>query len=257
MLEGFQRAGAAGIHPRAHQSAAGLWAGNGAGGRDYRLALRSREARTGAFAIILIAAASAWPVFHYGQQGYDRVKGMSDSEAKNGSTNTGSAASSSFTSFTPWERSRWCQSARNGNGLKALPLAITTLVLAMVALGIGGYIAYAGGHIRHKEFRFELAPKGIMPRGWNGETTQDKHAGEPTRSPFTYLIWYRDCAQRAVLRSRFSPGNQESRGISCSRALKIGKRMSELDKLLKEYASRLTPSQAIWRMTSGERLAPP
>ena len=46
------------------------------------LALRSREARTGAFALILIAAASAWPVFHYGQQGYDRVKGMSDSEGE-------------------------------------------------------------------------------------------------------------------------------------------------------------------------------
>ena len=40
-----------------------------------------------------------------------------------------------------------------------LPLAITTLVLATVALGIGGYIAYAGGHIRHKEFRFEPAPE--------------------------------------------------------------------------------------------------
>jgi hypothetical protein len=41
----------------------------------------------------------------------------------------------------------------------ALPLAITTLVLATGALGIGGYIAYAGGHIRHKEFRFEPAPE--------------------------------------------------------------------------------------------------
>jgi hypothetical protein len=41
----------------------------------------------------------------------------------------------------------------------ALPMAITTLVLATTALGIGGYIAYAGGHIRHKEFRFEPAPE--------------------------------------------------------------------------------------------------
>ena len=38
-------------------------------------------------------------------------------------------------------------------------MAITTLVLATSALGIGGYIAYAGGHVRHKEFRFELAPE--------------------------------------------------------------------------------------------------
>ena len=41
----------------------------------------------------------------------------------------------------------------------ALPLAITTFVLATGAIGIGGYIAYAGGHIRHKEFRFEPAPE--------------------------------------------------------------------------------------------------
>ena len=46
------------------------------------LVLRSREARIGAFALILIAAASAWPTLHYGKQGYDRVKGMADSEAQ-------------------------------------------------------------------------------------------------------------------------------------------------------------------------------
>jgi len=46
------------------------------------LVLRSREARTGAFAVILIAAASAWPTLHYGQHGYDRVKGMADSEGQ-------------------------------------------------------------------------------------------------------------------------------------------------------------------------------
>ena len=46
------------------------------------LVLRSREARTGALALILIAAASAWPMLHYGQQGYDRVKGMADSEGE-------------------------------------------------------------------------------------------------------------------------------------------------------------------------------
>ena len=41
----------------------------------------------------------------------------------------------------------------------ALPLAIAILALATSALGIGGYIAYVGGHIRHKEFRFEQAPE--------------------------------------------------------------------------------------------------
>ena len=82
------------------------------------LVLRSREARIGAFALILIAAASAWPTLHYGKQGYDRVKGMADSEAQNGSTNTSTAASSSFMSSTLWARSRWYQPPWNGSGRK-------------------------------------------------------------------------------------------------------------------------------------------
>jgi hypothetical protein len=37
-------------------------------------------------------------------------------------------------------------------------LAIATLVCSFAALGVGGYIAYAGGKIRHREFRNERAP---------------------------------------------------------------------------------------------------
>ena len=63
-------------------------------------------------------------------------------------------------SSTPWARSRWYQSPWNGSGRKPrLPVAITTLMLATGTLGVGGYIAYTGGHIRHKEFRFEPAPE--------------------------------------------------------------------------------------------------
>ena len=40
----------------------------------------------------------------------------------------------------------------------SLPLAIVTLVTGCTTLGIGGYIAFTGGHVRHKEFRFESPP---------------------------------------------------------------------------------------------------
>ena len=40
---------------------------------------------------------------------------------------------------------RWPKTAR--------PLVIVTLLLTVVSLGAGGYIAHAGGKIRHKEFR--------------------------------------------------------------------------------------------------------
>ena len=39
------------------------------------------------------------------------------------------------------------------------PLVIATLLLAIVSLGAGFYIAYAGGKIRHREFRNTLPPK--------------------------------------------------------------------------------------------------
>jgi hypothetical protein len=38
-------------------------------------------------------------------------------------------------------------------------LAIAVLLFGAVVLGIGGYIAYAGGKIRHREFRNEPPPK--------------------------------------------------------------------------------------------------
>ena len=38
-------------------------------------------------------------------------------------------------------------------------MAIATLILAVANLGIGSYIAYAGGRVRHKEFRFEAPPE--------------------------------------------------------------------------------------------------
>jgi len=124
------------------------------------LVLRSSEARTGAFAVILIAAASAWPTLHYGQHGYDRVKGMADSEGQkwlDEHKHRGEQLMYVFYALgalalvsiaVEWKRPK-----------AALPVAITTLMLATGTLGVGGYIAYTGGHIRHKEFRFEPAPE--------------------------------------------------------------------------------------------------
>jgi hypothetical protein len=37
----------------------------------------------------------------------------------------------------------------------AVPVTTATLILALVSLGVGRYIAYAGGRVRHKEFRFD------------------------------------------------------------------------------------------------------
>jgi len=44
----------------------------------------------------------------------------------------------------------------------AVPMAIATLILAAANLGVGAYIAQAGGRVRHKEFRFEAPPESNM-----------------------------------------------------------------------------------------------
>jgi hypothetical protein len=41
----------------------------------------------------------------------------------------------------------------------ALALALATAVLATATLAAGGYIASAGGRIRHREFRYVLPPE--------------------------------------------------------------------------------------------------
>ena len=41
----------------------------------------------------------------------------------------------------------------------SMPLVMAVILLGAVTLGAGGYIAYAGGRIRHREFRNEPPPK--------------------------------------------------------------------------------------------------
>lgn len=123
------------------------------------LTLRSREARIVALCIILVAATSVWPVLHYGRKGYDRVKAMSDNEGQKWLDEHRSRGEQPALAFyvvatlalaaigAEWKRSG-----------AALPLTIVISVLSAGVLVVGIYISYSGGHIRHKEFRFEPAP---------------------------------------------------------------------------------------------------
>lgn len=121
---------------------------------------RTRSARLIALALVLFTAASAGPVYYYGEAGYDRVKSMSDpageqwldEHMRRGEetivafyVTAGLAALAIFAEF---------KSKR-----VAVPFAILTLLFAVAALGMGAWVAYAGGHVRHKEFRFEAPPQ--------------------------------------------------------------------------------------------------
>jgi hypothetical protein len=123
------------------------------------LALRSRRAQIATLTLVLLSSISAWPVYEFGQQGYDRVLSMTDEageawldEHMHRAENLiwvfyALAALSAFAIATPI---KWPKSS--------MPLAVAVILLGAVTLGSGAYIAYAGGRVRHREFRNEPPP---------------------------------------------------------------------------------------------------
>jgi hypothetical protein len=123
------------------------------------LLLRTRAARVTALALVMLSAVSAWPVYYYGEAGYDRVKAMVDDAGDKWLEEHMRRGEQLIYVF-------YVVAALSAVGIvaefaapkAAVPLAIATLILAAANLGVGGYIAYAGGRVRHKEFRFEPPP---------------------------------------------------------------------------------------------------
>jgi uncharacterized BrkB/YihY/UPF0761 family membrane protein len=112
-------------------------------------------------ALVLVFATSiaVWPVVSHGDQAYDRVLSMADEDGQAWLKAHvhradqlvflyyGTAVLAACAIFVP---KKWPRTAR--------PLLFTTMLLAIVSLGAGTYIAHAGGKIRHREFRTERPP---------------------------------------------------------------------------------------------------
>jgi len=123
------------------------------------LFLRSRRAQIATLALVLISSTSAWPVYEFGQQAYDRVLSIADSDGQAWLDEHQDraedliyifyalAALSAIAIAAPM---KWPKSS--------VPLAVAAILLGAVSWGSGGYIAYAGGKIRHREFRNEPPP---------------------------------------------------------------------------------------------------
>jgi hypothetical protein len=118
------------------------------------LLMRSRPAQMLALILILISAASAWPVAYYGQAAYDRVLSMSNADGRDWLQNHADRVDDLIWLFyalavitlAAMIVPQWWSKAR-------LPLTWLTLIFALLSLGAGCYIGYAGGKIRHREFR--------------------------------------------------------------------------------------------------------
>ena len=122
--------------------------------------LRSRRAQLAALVLLFATAISAWPVAYHGDQAYDRVLSMADEPGQDWLKAHvhradqliflfyATALLAACAIFIPkkWPRT-------------ATPLLIGTIVLAILSLGAGTYIAHAAGKIRHREFRSTAPPK--------------------------------------------------------------------------------------------------
>ena len=130
--------------------------------------LKSRRAQVATLVLVLISSLSAWPVYEFGQQAYDRVLSMTDDDGERwldehrdrgedliwGFYALAVLSAAAIAAPIKWPKS-------------SVPLVFAVILLGAGALGSGGYIAYAGGKIRHREFRNEPPP----PKG----THEDEH----------------------------------------------------------------------------------
>jgi hypothetical protein len=120
---------------------------------------KSRRAHIVTLILVFITSISAWPVYEFGEEGYDRVLTMTDDDGHAWLDEHQAraqkliylfyvvAALSAAAIVVPL---RWPKSS--------VPLALVVAFLGAATLGSGCYIAYAGGKIRHREFRNEPAP---------------------------------------------------------------------------------------------------
>jgi hypothetical protein len=109
--------------------------------------------------LVFITSISAWPVYEFGEQGYDRVLAMTDDDGHAWLDEHQDRAQKLIYVF-------YALAVLSAAAIvvplrfpkSSAPLAVAVVLLGAVALGSGCYIAYAGGKIRHREFRNEPPP---------------------------------------------------------------------------------------------------
>ena len=114
----------------------------------------SRKVEMVALTLVLVAAASAWPVNFTGQRAYKTVRALTDDDGTDwldAHMERAQKVAPAFYALTVLTAAalavphKWPRTTR--------PLLLATLTLAVLCAGAGGWIALAGGQIRHPEFR--------------------------------------------------------------------------------------------------------
>ena len=126
----------------------------------FGLLRRNQSLKIAGLIVTAICAASAWPVLYFGQHGYNNLAPMLDDESHQWLDEHmrraeqfiyffyGTAVLAVAALACPKKFPKACTS-----------LVVLTLALGVVSLGIGGWIARAGGQISHSEFRTGQEPE--------------------------------------------------------------------------------------------------
>ena len=124
------------------------------------IVLRSRPGQIVALCIVLVSAAMAWPVAELGERSSDRVLSMSDDDGQAWLKAHQHRADQFVPFFYALALLSLVALILPAKFPKSsLLLAICTLMFGVIVLGMAGYIAQAGGKIRHREFRNIPPPK--------------------------------------------------------------------------------------------------
>jgi hypothetical protein len=147
------------------------------------LAAKERTAALIGLALVGLMSLSAWPVYYFGQAGYDRVLSMSDD------------AGHKYLAYHQHLGERWIYLYFITAGVASLGCALAwkwpralvlssvlALLMAGASLASGIVIAKAGGAIRHREFRYGPPPKAVSETS-NRTSDGRRAAGRGTPGP--------------------------------------------------------------------------
>ena len=120
---------------------------------------RSRSTMALALVLILLGAASVWPTASYGHGGYDRVYSMSNDAAQKWLNwhvhladtlewiDTAVVVLAAAALLVIWKFPRFLRVS-----------VVLTAIVAFAGLGLGSFVGFVGGKIRHSEFRSAPPP---------------------------------------------------------------------------------------------------
>jgi drug/metabolite transporter (DMT)-like permease len=120
---------------------------------------RNRVAQIISLSLVIFTSATAWPVYATGEKAYKTIRGVADEDGADWLDTHLERADATVGYFAlPPVLALLAIFLPRKFPRSSSPLLWLTLLASVVCLGLGAYIAEAGGQIRHPEFRSPESP---------------------------------------------------------------------------------------------------